>query len=59
MVPFGSFSVNDTVLGTTASENVAVGPVETGLLDEPAIGVALVTAGWLGGCVVAKTTSTE
>ncbi len=37
--PFGSFSVNDTELGTTASENVALGSMETGLLDEPVTGV--------------------
>src|SRR5215471_18354395 len=59
VVPLGSVSLNDTVLGSTASENVAVGWVETGLLDEPATGVALVTAGWLGGWVVSKITSTE
>ena len=43
--PPESFSVNDTELGTTASENVTDGSVETGLLDEPAVGVAVVTDG--------------
>ncbi len=43
--PFGSVSVNDSVPGTTGSDNVAVGWVETGLLDELASGVALFTAG--------------
>ena len=32
LFPPGFFSVNDTVLGTTGSENVAVGAVETGSL---------------------------
>ena len=34
--PLESFTVNDAELGTTASENVTLGSVETGLLDEPA-----------------------
>jgi hypothetical protein len=34
-LPFGSVTVNIAVLGTTGLEKVAVGAVETGLLDEP------------------------
>ena len=44
-LPFGSVKVNDAVLGTTAVLNVAVGSVVTALLDEPATGVTLDTAG--------------
>ena len=36
--PLGSVTVNDTVLGTTALENVTVGAVDTGLLVRPGIG---------------------
>ena len=43
--PLESFTVNDTELGTTASENVTVGAVETGLLDDPDTGVDPVTVG--------------
>jgi hypothetical protein len=43
--PPESFSVNDTVLGTTAWENVAVGATETGLPVDPAFGVTLDTVG--------------
>ena len=44
MFPLESVSVNVTVLGVTAAANVTVGSVETGLLEEPATGVTLVTA---------------
>ena len=37
--------MNDTVLGTTAWENVAVGATETGTPVAPALGVTLVTVG--------------
>jgi hypothetical protein len=59
LLPPGPVTVNDAVLGTTASENVAVGSVDTGLLDEPATGVALTTVGGEGGGpVVLNITST-
>jgi hypothetical protein len=38
-------TVNDTVLGCTGSENVAVGATDTGLDDDPAAGVTPVTDG--------------
>jgi hypothetical protein len=44
-VPLASFTANDTLLGTTGSENVTLGSVEVGLLDDPAAGVAAVTDG--------------
>ena len=56
--PPESVTVNDTVLGTTAWENVAVGAIETGLPDDPASGVTPVTTGGVTGCVVSKITST-
>src|SRR5690349_18521268 len=40
-----SLSVNDTVPGTTAWENVADGATDTGLPDDPAEGVTLDTTG--------------
>jgi hypothetical protein len=40
-----SLSVNDTVLGTTAWENVAVGATDTGLPVDPEAGVTDDTAG--------------
>jgi hypothetical protein len=43
-LPPKSFTVNDTLLGTTASENVAVAAAVTGLPDDPAPGVEPVTA---------------
>ena len=43
--PLESTSVNDTVLGTTAWENVAVGATETATPVAPALGVTLVTVG--------------
>jgi hypothetical protein len=44
-VPAESFTVNDTVLDTTAWENVAVGATDTGLPVDPAPGVTPVTTG--------------
>ena len=38
-------SANDTVLGTTAWENVAVGATETATFVAPWLGVTLVTVG--------------
>ena len=46
--PSWSVTENDTVLGTTGSENVAVGATDTGLLDEPGEGVTLLTASGVG-----------
>src|SRR5713101_6632535 len=43
--PLESFRMNDTVLGTTAWENVAVGATETETPVAPALGVTLVTVG--------------
>ena len=43
--PPESFTVNDTVLGTTACENVAVGATETATPVAPALGVTAVTVG--------------
>jgi hypothetical protein len=43
--PAESLTVNDTVLGTTAWENVAVGAVETATPVAPWLGVTLVTVG--------------
>jgi hypothetical protein len=58
-IPPESFTVNDTVLGVTAWENVAVGATETGLPVDPAPGVTVVTAdGGVAGCVVSKIKST-
>ena len=45
LTPPESFTVNDTVLGITAWENVAVGATETGLPVEPEAGVTVVTVG--------------
>jgi hypothetical protein len=53
-----STTVNDTVLGTTGCENVAVGATDTALPDDPALGVTPDTCGGVGGCVVPKITST-
>src|SRR5579859_7515572 len=41
--PPESFTVNDTVLAVTGSENVAVGATDTGLPEDPPAGVTLVT----------------
>ena len=57
--PPESFTENDTVLGTTVWENVAVGATETGLPVEPAAGVALVTVGGVVPEVGEYTTSTQ
>ena len=43
--PLESTSVNDTVFGTTAWENVAVGATETATPVAPDAGVTLVTVG--------------
>jgi hypothetical protein len=54
-LPLESLSVNDTLLGTTASENVAAGAASTESPVEPAVGDTVVT---VGGCDVSKVTST-
>jgi hypothetical protein len=43
--PLEACTVNDTLLVTTGSENVTLGSVEVGSLDDPAAGVALATDG--------------
>src|SRR5689334_22077577 len=43
--PLESWTVNDTVLGTTGCENVAVGATETETPVDPAVGVTLDTVG--------------
>jgi hypothetical protein len=43
--PPESLSVNDSELGTTACENVAVGVTDTATPVDPALGVTLVTDG--------------
>ncbi len=45
VVPLESLSVNDTVLGCTACENVAVGATDTATPVAPELGVTLVTVG--------------
>jgi hypothetical protein len=57
--PLGSFSVNDTLLGTTAWENVAVGATVTGLPDDPVPGVEAVTVGEKAFGGIVKSTSTQ
>ena len=59
LFPPESFTVNDTVLGTTAWENVAVGATETGLPVDPELGVTVVTAGGVVPAVGEYTTSTQ
>ena len=51
--------MNDTVLGTTAWENVAVGATDTGTPVDPALGVTLVTAGGVVPADCEYTTSTQ
>ena len=57
--PLESLSVNDTLLGTTAWENVAVGAIVTGLPDDPVPGVELVTVGVKTPDGVVYATSTQ
>ena len=57
--PPESFTVNDTVLGTTACENVAVGATDTATPVAPAAGVTLVTAGGVVPADCEYTTSTQ
>ena len=45
LLPPGPVSVNDTVLGTTGWENVAVGAAETATPVDPELGVTVVTLG--------------
>src|SRR6516162_5682011 len=54
-----SFSVNDTVLGTTACENVADGATDTGLPVDPPAGVTVVTCGGVLPADCEYTTSTQ
>ncbi len=59
VLPAESFNVNDTVLGTTGWENVAVGATETGTPVAPALGVTVVTVGGVAPAVCEYTTSTQ
>ena len=59
VVPPESLTVNDTVFGTTAWENVAVGATETGTPVAPAVGVTVVTVGGVVPAVCEYTTSTQ
>ncbi len=49
LFPLESTTVNETVLGTTAWEKVAVGAAETETPVDPAAGVTLVTVGAAAG----------
>ena len=58
--PPESLTVNDTLLGTTAWENVAVGATVTGLPDDPeARRGTPVTVGAKAPAAVVNTTSTQ
>jgi hypothetical protein len=57
--PPESFTVNDTVLGTTACENVAVGATDTGTPVDPSLGVTDVTDGGVDPADCEYTTSTQ
>jgi hypothetical protein len=57
--PDESFTVNDTVFGVTAWENVAVGATDTATPVAPWSGVTLVTAGGAEPAVCEYTTSTQ
>jgi hypothetical protein len=59
VLPLEFLSVKDTLLGTTAWENVAVGATEPGLPEEPEPGVTLVTVGAKTPDAVVYTTSTQ
>jgi hypothetical protein len=54
-----SFTVNDTVFGTTAWENVAEGAADTGTPVAPDAGVTVVTDGGVVPAVCEYTTSTQ
>jgi len=54
-----SFTVNDTVLGTTGCENVTDGATDTGFPDDPALGVTPVTWGGVLPADCEYTTSTQ
>jgi hypothetical protein len=58
-LPPESLSVNDTVLGTTAWLNVAVGATDTALPVDPALGVTVVTDGGVLPEDCEYTTSTQ
>ena len=57
--PPEAVTVNDTVLGTTACENVAVGSVDTGIPDDPSSGVTPDTTGGVAARRCVYTTSTQ
>jgi hypothetical protein len=54
-----SFTVNDTVLGTTACENVADGATDTATPVAPELGATLVTVGGVLPAVGEYTASTQ
>ena len=59
LFPPESFTVNDTVPGVTAWENVAVGATDTALPVDPEPGVTVDTTGAVAPAVGEYTTSTQ
>jgi hypothetical protein len=59
LVPPESFTVNDTVLGVTGWENVAVGATDTALPVDPPTGDTVVTIGGVAPADCEYTTSTQ
>ena len=59
LFPPESFTVNDTVLGVTACENVADGAVDAALPVDPAAGDTVDTTGGVAPAVGEYTTSTQ
>jgi hypothetical protein len=59
LAPLESFKLNDTLLGTTASENVTVGNTDTETPVDPEAGVTPVTVGAGNVTVCENTTSTQ
>ena len=59
LFPPESFTVNDTVPGVTAWENVADGATDTATPVAPEAGVAVVTTGAVAPAVGEYTTSTQ
>jgi hypothetical protein len=59
LVPDEVFSVNDTVFGTTACENVADGAADTATLVAPSLGLTVDTVGGVVPAVWVYTTSTQ
>jgi hypothetical protein len=59
VLPPESFNVNDTVLGTTAWENVTAGATDTATPVAPELGVTAVTTGGVVPADCEYTTSTQ